>query len=73
MPGGQHENQPRQKQCQPRVSEVKRLVRDLIDLPRHRQRLRLGAHDDKHSRHLVAPKVARQKCGSRSTPRVGAA
>jgi hypothetical protein len=61
--GGQNEDQPRQKQHQPRVAQIDGPVRDLVDLPRHRQRLRLRAHDDDDACELIAEEVAGEKRG----------
>ena len=54
-------NQPRQKQRQPRVTQVDGAVRNRVHLPRHRDRLRFGAQDHGHARQLVSPEILRGK------------
>ena len=61
MPGWQHEQQTRQEKNQPRVTQVDRSMRDLVNLPRHRNALRLGAHDHSDPRQLITRKVPRGK------------
>ncbi len=58
MARGQQKKQPRQKQRQPRVAKVNGAVRDGVDLPRHRDRLRFSAQNHGHSRKLVSPEIA---------------
>ncbi len=54
---GQQKKQPRQKQRQPRVAKINGAVRDGVDLPRHRDRLRFSAQNHGHSRKLVSPEI----------------
>ena len=59
VPRRQHKQHPRQKQRQPRRPQQQRTVRNLVNLPRYRNRLRLGPQDHKKSRQLVVAKAAR--------------
>jgi hypothetical protein len=59
--GGQKKEQPRQKEREPGVAQVNGAMRDGIDLPSHRDGLRLGTQDDGYARKLVSPEIAKGK------------
>ena len=58
MARGQQKQQSRQKQRQPRVTQVQRPVRDGVNLPRNRNRLSLRAQNHGAARQLISPEVA---------------
>ena len=55
---GQQKKQPRQKQRQPRVAKVDGAVRNGVNLPRHRDRLRFSAQNHRHARQLISPEIS---------------
>ncbi len=59
--GRQQKKQSRQKQREPGVAQVERAMRDLVDLPGNRKRLRLGPDHNCAARRLVQAKIARLK------------
>ena len=60
----QQEQNSRQKQSQSGIAKINRPMRNCIDLPRHRDRLRFGSNNDKQPRQLISTKIAGGKCGS---------
>ena len=61
MPGRQKKEKSGKKQRQPRVAQVERAVGDGIHLPRHGDRLRLRAQNDRDAGKLVAPEITGSK------------
>jgi hypothetical protein len=60
----QQEQNSRQKQSQSGIAKIDRSMRNCINLPRHRDRLRFGSNNDKQPRQLISTKIAGGKCGS---------
>ena len=59
--GRKDEQQARKKQGQSGIAQVQRPVGNGVNLPRHRDRLRLGAEDGHQPRQLVSLEVAERK------------
>ena len=57
MAGKQEQREARQKLRQADVSQIKRTVRDVVDLPGHRDRLHLERKHDKQSRERVGDEI----------------
>ena len=58
VPAGQDEEQAGQEEGEAGIAEVKRAVRDLVDLPGDSDRLRFRSHDDEGPRALIEAEVA---------------
>ncbi len=61
MSRGEDKDDPRRKQRQAGEAQGERRMRDLVNLPCHRNRLRLRPQDHQQPRHLIQPEVAREK------------
>src|SRR5882757_8060913 len=69
MARGQHADQSRKKEGKASQSEFQRRVRDLVNLPRHGNRLRFSAENHHQARALVQPEVTRAERVRRSQRR----
>ena len=65
----QQENEPGQEERQPRVAQVDGAMGNGVHLPRHGDRLRLGAEDHRYARQLISPEITGGKC-LKSAPRL---
>src|SRR5664280_2382715 len=66
MPGGKHEEETWCEEGQPGEAEIERRMGDLVDLPGHRDVLRLRSQDHQKARRLVESEIAREKRSARA-------
>jgi hypothetical protein len=64
----QQEDEPGQEEREASVPEVDGAMSDGVHLPRHGDRLRLGAENHRYARQLVSPEITGGK-GLKSAPR----